>query len=371
MNELKNIDVHIISIVDKGANLKSIIWKSVDQSNQNYNRVIPIKKVDDDKKIIYGIVYSPNQIDAHGDYATADEIEKACYGFMRKSKTGSVDTQHDMDVEKNCYVGESWIVKDNDALFPEEVGAWAVALKIENEEIWKDVKAGKYTGISMYGTAEKLEKSSDDHIEKGIISAFRKIFGINNVDHEEIIKDFNDRMIMMDFPKLLDALYSAAYDVLYDENIVDKTKGILECVEQFKAHIANIDTAKSIAKAGKMISEANMKKLTAAMESISAILEAALKQTEKRQNFINKSSVRGSKQGETEMTAEEIQKQIDEAIKPVKDENEKLSKENKDLKDKVESLEKRSNGSAQVDGSGAPSNPEVKKVFPWATLGVA
>ena len=61
-----------------------------------------------------------------------------------------------MEVD-GVYLTESWIVedkaKDKTALYdlnaPE--GAWAVAMRIENDEIWEDVKAGKYLGFSIEG----------------------------------------------------------------------------------------------------------------------------------------------------------------------------------------------------------------------------
>ena len=364
MNELLNIDVHIISIVDKGANKKNVIWKSNDTGKPTYVRNFEIKKTDDEKRIVYGIVYSPMQEDAHGDFATEAEIEKACYNFMKKSNTTSVDKQHDLDTEQNLFVGENWIVKNNDALFPDEVGAWAVGIKVENDEIWKSVKSGEFTGISMYGYAEKIEKQED--IKKTVLKSLREIFlGEDPVEVSEVIKDFNDRIMMIDFPKLIDALYSGIYDVLYDESITDKTAGVLTCVDQFKTYLASIETSKSISKAGKMVSDSNMKKLQTAMESIQAILDAADKSTEKRAQFkLNKSL---NHKGEIEMTPEEIQKKIDEAVKPVTDANALLKTENEDLKKRLEGLEKTSKGSAQVHGEDDPAKGEVKKsVFPWA-----
>lgn len=372
MNELKNIDIHIISLVDKGANKKNIIWKS-DSSTKyvhtsSIEPLIPIVKTDEAKKIVYGIVYTPNEIDAHGDFATEKEIEKACYNFMRKSKTNAVDTQHDLDTNKDCFIGESWIVKANDALFPQEVGAWAVGIKVENDEIWKSVTCGEFSGISMYGYADKVQKSTEESIEKGILNFFKKFFtGSDAGDQEIVAKDFNDRIMMLDFPKLLDALYSAAYDVLYDENITDKTAGILECVDQFKAHLAAIEVSKEICKAGKMVSDSNMKKLRTAMESIQGILDAAEKSTEKRAEYkLNKSL---NNKGESEMTPEEIKKQIDEAVKPLTDANETLKTENADLKKRLEDIEKKSKGSSQVHDPADPDKEVKKSVFPWATCG--
>ena len=52
---------------------------------------------------------------------------------------------------------ESWIVedpsKDKTALYGLNAvkGAWAVTMKIDNDEVWEDVKSGKYLGLSIEG----------------------------------------------------------------------------------------------------------------------------------------------------------------------------------------------------------------------------
>jgi hypothetical protein len=369
MNELRNIDVHIISLVDKGANKKKIIWKTDDNGKPMFDRTVPIIKTDDEKKIAYGIVYSPNEEDAHGDYSTEKSIEEACYNFMKNKRTNEVDKQHDLDTQNDQYVGESWIVKENDALFPKEVGGWAVGIKVEDEEIWKSIKSGEITGISMYGYAEKVEKSDDDKIEKGILKYFRKIFlGETEVeDNEKLIKDFNDKIAMLDYPKLIDALYSAAYDIIYNENIDDKNSALLESIDQFKSYLGNVETAKSLVqKEGKTISSANMKKLQSASDALKEVLDSAGKASEKKQ--LHKSEIEKNKpEGEIEMTPEEIKKQIDEALKPVTEANETLKTENADLKKRLEDVEKLSKGSTQGDDPADPEKAEVKKIFSWAS----
>jgi len=369
MNELRNIDVHIISLVDKGANKKKIIWKTDDNGKPMFDRTVPIIKTDDEKKIAYGIVYSPNEEDAHGDYSTEKSIEEACYNFMKNKRTNEVDKQHDLDTQNDQYVGESWIVKENDALFPKEVGGWAVGIKVEDEEIWKSIKSGEITGISMYGYAEKVEKSDDDKIEKGILKYFRKIFlGESEVeDNEKLIKDFNDKIAMLDYPKLMDALYSAVYDIIYNEDIDDKTSAILESIDQFKTYLPSIETVKSLVqKEGKTISSANMKKLQSASDTLKEVLDSAGKASEKK--GLHKSKIEKNKlEGDIEMTPEEIKKQIEEAVKPLTDANETLKTENEDLKKRLDAVEKTSKGSAQEHPNGKEEPEEVKKaVFPWA-----
>ena len=44
-------------------------------------------KSDDEKRYTLGIVYEPDTVDSQGDYATAEDIEKAAWDFMRKTLT--------------------------------------------------------------------------------------------------------------------------------------------------------------------------------------------------------------------------------------------------------------------------------------------
>ena len=41
---------------------------------------------DEEKRLVYGIVYEPDAVDSQGDFAKADEIEKACHQFMIDSQ---------------------------------------------------------------------------------------------------------------------------------------------------------------------------------------------------------------------------------------------------------------------------------------------
>ncbi len=185
---LKDISITHISLVKAGANKKEIIYKS--SSNDPLHDVtIEIKKSDEEKGIIYGIVYAPDSVDTDGEYTTADEILKAAYGFMKAQNTTNVDKDHNFDNQK-AFVAESWIVKENDAVFPDEpVGSWAVAIKLEDEELKKSVKNGDIAGISMAGTATKVEDDNSS-VEKAdektfsfndVIGMFKKIFGSTHV----------------------------------------------------------------------------------------------------------------------------------------------------------------------------------------------
>lgn len=187
MPRLSNIAITHISLVKAGANKKSIIYKSSDEEPL-YVKDILIKKSDDEQGIVYGIVYAPEQKDTDGDFASADEIIKAAYSFMKERNTTNVDKQHSFE-NVEAFVAESWIVKENDPVFPDEpVGSWAVAIKLESDELKKAVKNGDITGLSMAGTAIKKEeakptqKADEKHFSfNDVIEMFKKIFGSTHV----------------------------------------------------------------------------------------------------------------------------------------------------------------------------------------------
>lgn len=108
--ELKDMKITFLSLVPRGANKKKIIWKSAadDKDGEAVEREVKLTKVNDEQRMVYGIVYSPDQVDTQGDFAKADEIKKAAYGFMKAALTTNIDANHDFDA-KDAYVAESWL----------------------------------------------------------------------------------------------------------------------------------------------------------------------------------------------------------------------------------------------------------------------
>lgn len=58
-----------------------------------------------------------------------------------------IDREHDYN-KRDCFVRESWIVKENDPMFA-EVGAWAVGIKVMSDDLWDVVKSGGVNGLSF------------------------------------------------------------------------------------------------------------------------------------------------------------------------------------------------------------------------------
>jgi len=123
--------------------------------DEEFEKQIPIfavEKSGDDKRIVYGIVYSPDEVDAQGDQASAEEIEKAAYHFMEHVQTFKL--MHKGKAAK-IKILESYIAPENLTIAGRKIkkGSWILVTRILDEKIWKLVKAGKLTGYSMAGYA--------------------------------------------------------------------------------------------------------------------------------------------------------------------------------------------------------------------------
>lgn len=183
---LKRIWVDFISLVDHGANRKTIIWKSIgngENSGTAIDHTFKILKVDNEKRMVFGLVYSPDEVDTFGDTASAEVIEEAAHRFMLEKKQDNVDKMHNENPEHGIVV-ETYIVLAENSMFPDDEGAWAVGIKIQNEKTWEAIKRGDIGGLSMGAKAlvediEKAQQEAEMKVEdvvKGVVDELRKAF---------------------------------------------------------------------------------------------------------------------------------------------------------------------------------------------------
>ena len=125
---------------------------------------------DDDKQIVYSVAMRPNMLiprkDINGEPAmvfyTEETIANLQQNFFKKNHHNGATVNHDGKVREDMYIFESWIVqdpeKDKATLLGMQVqkGDWVTAQKIENAEVWQDVKSGKLTGFSIEAYLEPV-----------------------------------------------------------------------------------------------------------------------------------------------------------------------------------------------------------------------
>ena len=269
MRKLENVKVTHVSYVDKAANKKSFFLTKAEGEPTFETSVKLVTKADDPQKLVYGVVYEPETEDAHGDYMDAETIEKAAHSFMEDYQ--QIDKQHDFTTSAGKVV-ESYVAPVDMTIEDTTIskGTWVLVTKA-TDEMWEDIQKGEFTGYSLAGTAEVEEVK------------------------KQTTNNFNRRKTFRDVNAAIEAFQSAAWSILdnYSSDDAEKVSEIQSEVSELSALIGTIQTTKAVTKQG-------------------------LAETVK--SFF---STKKSKE-EHEMTEEELQKALGEALNPITERLRKL-----------------------------------------------
>lgn len=142
----------------------------------NKENNLTLAKIDEEKRMLvspalipYKQIYRYNaDTDKHYYvYFTADTVRKSAEAFIKHHNTNNATIQHEYKVT-GVSVIESWIseseTKDKSNLYGYELpkGTWFVSMRIENDEVWQQIKSGELKGLSIEGyfvnAAEKMAK---------------------------------------------------------------------------------------------------------------------------------------------------------------------------------------------------------------------
>ena len=105
--EITDAKIQFVSLVDRAANKKGFLITKAQGDTATFTAHGRILKTDTDTHYITGIVYEPMKEDAHGDFMSAEEIQKASNYFMKNS--GSIDLQHNFEVAEGVALVENYI----------------------------------------------------------------------------------------------------------------------------------------------------------------------------------------------------------------------------------------------------------------------
>lgn len=162
-------DVYAISLVDEPAVESNFVALSKQTPKQ-----MNFRAVDGERRIVYGTALRadfPIYRDYGGDdqfYITfgKETIMRLMTKFMSNFSQKNWTSDH-LDFVEGLTVVESWLVEDekNDkavALGLENfgVGDWLVGVKIDNDEVWREIKEGRWKGFSVEAWCdfEEIEK---------------------------------------------------------------------------------------------------------------------------------------------------------------------------------------------------------------------
>lgn len=129
-----------------------------------------ITKVDDDKRLIFGwcslsTIDGEPVVDRQGDWIPLEETEKAAYEYVVKSRKGGDMHKRDamnVALHKSDMV-ESFVVTPEKL---EKMGlasdalphGWWVGFRVNDEELWSDVKKGHKVHLSIHGRGKRIQK---------------------------------------------------------------------------------------------------------------------------------------------------------------------------------------------------------------------
>lgn len=140
---------------------------------------VEFKSIDDDKRVVVGLALIPNKeiYRRQGDYEynivfSEDTVKKASHLYLKQLNNNNATLEHEKDAT-GISVVESWIVEDveNDKSKLYDLnatkGSWVVVMKVDNDEVWQDVKNGTYLGLSIEGIfSDQQVKTSEEQVQE-------------------------------------------------------------------------------------------------------------------------------------------------------------------------------------------------------------
>jgi hypothetical protein len=127
---------------------------------------LPIARMDDEGKMFY-VVFRK------------DTIEKIVNKFMRNGFNANINLMHDSNAIANgVYVIESLIIDSERGIKAPEGfekvpnGSWWGSMRVENDEIWKQVKSGEFKGFSVEGM---FGQDKDFELPEKVINKIKEV----------------------------------------------------------------------------------------------------------------------------------------------------------------------------------------------------
>ena len=206
-NEELSIDA--ISLVTSPAIEVDFVFFGNDKHNLTFS------KIDEEKRMLISPAlipnkqifrYNPNTDSEYYVYFSTDTVRKASELYLKYNNHHKATYQH-QDRVAGVLTVESWIKEgdqDKSKMYGYDLpnGTWFVKMKIENNDLWKKIKAGELKGLSIEGYfVDKMEKMSKTVTDEEIVAAYNELVKegkINKVelgvvqDIQKLIEDFKD-----------------------------------------------------------------------------------------------------------------------------------------------------------------------------------
>lgn len=136
----------------------------------NLPNEVLITKTDKINKIVFGVVYEPEDIDTDGETISKEHVAKMAWNFISSGLYDKIDINHSFK-ESGSKVVESFVARKGDLDFPED--AWVLGVQT-SDAAWEQILAGELNGFSLAGPSSKSPKKVIVEIEKQIVGNTEK-----------------------------------------------------------------------------------------------------------------------------------------------------------------------------------------------------
>jgi|TARA_R110002049_G_scaffold140002_1_gene300785 hypothetical protein len=191
MNELETFELFIDDAREEDG-IEAISLVEFPAIEENFvalsKHKVEFKTVDTEKRVIVGLALVPDKPiyrrsgkTEYNIIFSKETVRKASELYLKRLKLNNATLEHDDQMTSGVSVIESWIVedplKDKTALYGLNAvkGAWAVTMKIDNDDVWKDVKSGKYLGLSIEGMFSDKGEDIEEVEAENILSELKKL----------------------------------------------------------------------------------------------------------------------------------------------------------------------------------------------------
>jgi hypothetical protein len=195
INDSDETGVDYNAFVDTPAHLKSFLA---------FNKAMPYE-FKEEQRIVTGVMMSANtliyrnspDIGEHQVFFDVPTIKQIVLKFFKNSFGNNVNRMHDnRDTVKGAIMFESYLIDKEKGINPPlafakqnlQDGTWIASYKIEDNQLWNEVKSGKFQGFSVEGIFERMQvnlKSNNKQKMKRekvtLASFFKKYFEADEV----------------------------------------------------------------------------------------------------------------------------------------------------------------------------------------------
>ena len=175
-NQLETIELFIEDEGEGGISAISFVESPAIEENfiaLNSHKV-EMKTINEDKRLVIGLALVPNKLIYRRNRGfeynitfSEQTVRKASEKYLKSLKLHNTTVAHETEVD-GVFLTESWIVEDplldKTALYGLNApkGAWAVSMRVENDDLWNKIKKGDYLGFSIEGMFSESEFDEED-----------------------------------------------------------------------------------------------------------------------------------------------------------------------------------------------------------------